>query len=139
MRLVRSIPVALAAATIIAGCNTETQQQLATVSHADSLRVDSLGNVRKDLMEEVMTSTQFVTEINRELSKARALASKQEPQLETTGEMTPINEQRKLIVARDHPPRRPPRLGPGPSFLGPVARHGADEAGFGARRPGRRV
>jgi len=100
VRLVRSIPVALAAATIIAGCNTETQQKLATVSHADSLHVDSLGKVRKDLMDEVMSSTQFITDINRELSKARALASKQEPQLETTGEMTATNEQRKLIVAR---------------------------------------
>ncbi len=100
MRLVRSIPVALAAATIIAGCNTETQQKLATVSHADSLHVDSLAKVRKDLMDEVMASTGFVTDINRELSKARSLLSKQEPQLETSNEMTATNEQRKLIVAR---------------------------------------
>jgi hypothetical protein len=100
VRLVRSIPVALVAATIIAGCNTETKQQLATVSHADSLHVDSLGKVRKDLMDEVMASTQFVTDINRELSKARILASKQGAQLETSSEMTATNEQRKLIVAR---------------------------------------
>jgi hypothetical protein len=100
VRLVRSIPVALAAATIIAGCNTETQQKLATVSHADSVHVDSLSKVRKDLMDEVMASTGFVTDINRELSKARSLLSKQEPQLETSNEMTATNEQRKLIVAR---------------------------------------
>jgi predicted nucleic acid-binding Zn-ribbon protein len=100
VRLVRSIPVALAAATIIAGCNTETQQKLATVSHADSVHVDSLSKTRKDLMDEVMASTQFVTDINRELSKARSLLSKQEPQLETSNEMTATNEQRKLIVAR---------------------------------------
>lgn len=100
MRLVRIVPVALLSAAVVAGCNTETKQQLATVSHADSLHVDSLSKVRKDLMDEVMASTQFVTDINRELAKARALASKQEPQLETSTEMTATNEQRKLIVAR---------------------------------------
>jgi predicted nucleic acid-binding Zn-ribbon protein len=100
VRLVRSIPVALLAATIVAGCNTETKQQLATVSHADSVHVDSLSKVRKDLMDEVMASTQFVTDINRELSKARSLLSKQEPQLETANEATATNEQRKMIVAR---------------------------------------
>src|SRR5262249_17920229 len=42
VRLVRSIPVALLAATIVAGCQTETKQRLATVSHADSVHVDSL-------------------------------------------------------------------------------------------------
>jgi len=100
VRLVRSVPVALLAATIVAGCNTETKQQLATVSHADSVHVDSLGKVRKDLMDEVMASTTFITDINRELAKARALQSKQEPQLETTSEMTATNEQRKAIVAK---------------------------------------
>jgi uncharacterized phage infection (PIP) family protein YhgE len=100
VRLVRSIPVALLAATIVTGCQTETKQRLATVSHADSVHVDSLGKVRKDLMDEVMASTQFITDINKELVKARALASKQEPQLETSNEMTATNEQRKLIVAK---------------------------------------
>jgi predicted nucleic acid-binding Zn-ribbon protein len=100
VRLVRSIPVALLAATIVAGCQTETKQRLATVSHADSVHVDSLSKVRKDLMDEVMASTQFITDINKELVKARALANKQEPQLETSNEMTATNEQRKLIVAK---------------------------------------
>jgi hypothetical protein len=100
VRLVRSVPVALLAATIVAGCNSEVKQQLATVSHADSVHVDSLSKARKDLMDEVMASTQFVTDINHELVKARALASKEEPKLETTGEMTATNEQRKAIVAK---------------------------------------
>jgi len=99
VRLARTIPVALLSAVAIAGC-TETKQQLATISHVDSLRVDSLSTVRKDLMDEVMASTQFVTDINKELSKARALSSKQGTQLETSTEMTATNEQRKEIVAR---------------------------------------
>src|SRR4051812_33690020 len=51
-------------------------------------------------MEEVMSSTQFVTQINSELAKARSLAAKQPAQLETSAEMTATNEQRKAVVAR---------------------------------------
>jgi outer membrane murein-binding lipoprotein Lpp len=100
VRLFKAIPVVMIATVLVAGCNTEAKQQLATIAHTDSLRVDSLSAVRKELMEEVMSSTQFVTEINTELAKARALAGKQPAQLETSAEMTATNEQRKAIVAR---------------------------------------
>jgi hypothetical protein len=96
----RIIPFALLAAALVAGCNREATEKLAVVSHVDSLRTDSLSNVRKELLDEVMTSTQFVTQINAELAKARVLASKEATKLETTSEMTATNEQRKLIVAR---------------------------------------
>ena len=99
VRLLKAIPVVMIATVLVAGCNTETKQQLATISHTDSLRVDSLSAVRKELMEEVMSSTQFVTQINSELAKARALG-KEATQLETGAEMTATNEQRKAIVAR---------------------------------------
>jgi hypothetical protein len=100
VRLFKAIPVVMIATVLVAGCNTEAKQQLATIAHTDSLRVDSLSAVRKELMEEVMSSTQFVTEINSELAKARALAGKQPAQLETSAEMTATNEQRKAIVSR---------------------------------------
>ena len=100
MKFRQTIPVALFSAVALAACNTETKQQLATVSHVDSLRVDSLSTARKDLMAEVMASTQFVTQINAELAKARSLNGKQEPALETSSEMTATNEQRKAIVSR---------------------------------------
>lgn len=100
MKAFRLIPVALLSAAIVAGCNREATEKLAVVSHVDSLRTDSLSNVRKELLDEVMTSTQFVTQINAELAKARVLASKEATKLETTSEMTATNEQRKLIVAR---------------------------------------
>src|SRR5262249_23456842 len=90
----------LLAAAGLAACNTETKQQLATVSHVDSLRVDSLGSVRKELMEEVTTSTQFVAQINSELAKASALANRKDAKLETNAELTANNEQRKRIVSR---------------------------------------
>src|SRR4029077_16874226 len=83
---------------ILTGCDREAKQQLATVSHVDSLRTDSLSSVRKELLDEVMTSTQFVNDINGELAKARALSAKSSPKLETSSEMTAANEQRKAIV-----------------------------------------
>jgi hypothetical protein len=100
VKLRQTLPVALFSAVALTACNTETKQQLATVSHVDSLRVDSLSSARKDLMAEVMASTQFVTQINAELAKARSLNGKKEPSLETTDEMTATNEQRKAIVSR---------------------------------------
>jgi outer membrane murein-binding lipoprotein Lpp len=99
VRLYKAIPVVTLATALVAGCNTEAKQQLATIAYTDSLRIDSLSAVRKELMEEVMSSTQFVTQINTELAKARSLG-KQPAQLETTAEMTATNEQRKAIVAR---------------------------------------
>src|SRR4029079_17488186 len=77
VRISRITPIALLSAMALAACDNGAKQQLATISHTDSLRVDSLGNVRKDLLEEVMTSTQFVNQINTELAKARALAAEQ--------------------------------------------------------------
>jgi hypothetical protein len=100
MRLVHSLPLVLASAVAFTACDNGTKQQLATVAKTDSLRVDSLGTVRKELLEEVMTSTQFVNQINTELAKARSLASKPAPQLESTAEMSQVNDQRKAIVAR---------------------------------------
>jgi hypothetical protein len=100
MRLAHSLPLVLASAVAFTACDNGTKQQLATVAKTDSLRVDSLGTVRKELLEEVMTSTQFVNQINTELAKARSLASKPAPQLESTAEMSQVNDQRKAIVAR---------------------------------------
>ncbi len=97
---VLGISLLTAGAVALAACDNGTKQQLATVAHADSVHVDSLANVQKALLEEVMTSTQFVNEINTELSKARALAAKPPVQLATNSEMNAVNEERKAVVAR---------------------------------------
>jgi hypothetical protein len=100
VRLFHSIPLIVLSAATFAACDNGTKQQLATLTTTDSLRVDSLSNVRKELLEEVMTSTQFVNQINTELAKARAIAAKPAPQLESTAEMSQVNDQRKAVVAR---------------------------------------
>jgi predicted nucleic acid-binding Zn-ribbon protein len=100
MKTIRVVPIAILSAAILAACNGEVKQQLATVQHVDSLRVDSLSNIRKDLLEEVMTSTQFVNQLNTELAKARALSSTTPAQLETSTEVAQVNEERKRVVAK---------------------------------------
>jgi predicted nucleic acid-binding Zn-ribbon protein len=95
------IPALLLAAAVFSACDTGTKQQLATVSHTDSLRVDSLGNIRKDLLEEVMASTSFVNEINSQLAKARSLGKDvSKVQLDNSSEMTQVNDERKAVVSR---------------------------------------
>jgi predicted nucleic acid-binding Zn-ribbon protein len=100
MRCSRSAPALLATAIALAACTTHTREQLDTLAHADSLRTDSLSNVRRDLLEEVMASTEFVNQINTELAKARALAAKAPTRLETNTESLQVNEERKQVVAR---------------------------------------
>lgn len=101
MRISRITPIALVSALALAACDNGAKQQLATLAHTDSLRVDSLGNVRKELLEEVMTSTQFVNEINTELAKARSLAAEQKAmQLDNNSEFQQVNDERKRVVAR---------------------------------------
>jgi hypothetical protein len=100
MKTARLVPVALVAAAALAACNGEVKQQLATVQHTDSLRVDSLSNIRKELLEEVMTSTQFVNQINTELAKAKALSATTPAQLETNAEVSQVNEERKRVMSK---------------------------------------
>ena len=47
-----------------------------------------------------MTSTQFVNQITARARKAKAIAAKPGPQLESTAEMSQVNDQRKAVVAR---------------------------------------
>ncbi|CAN5804983.1 hypothetical protein BH11GEM2_BH11GEM2_18960 [soil metagenome] len=104
VRFARLAPIAVFSAVALAACNNEAKQQLATIAHADSVHVDSLTGVRKELLDEVMSSTQFVAEINTELAKARSLTSKADSKLESlkmnAGEKRKANEDRKVVVAR---------------------------------------
>jgi hypothetical protein len=100
VRHFKTTSLILLSAATLAACDNGAKQQLATVSHVDSARVDSLAGVRKDLLDEVMTSTQFVNQINTELAKARALANKPSIQLDNNTESSKVNEERKQVVAR---------------------------------------
>ena len=100
MKYSKTTALLLLSAATLAACDNGTKQQLATVTHVDSMRVDSLSNVRRDLLDEVMTSTQFVNQINTELMKARVLASQKAVQLDENTEGSKVNEERRAVVAR---------------------------------------
>jgi hypothetical protein len=89
-------------AVALTACNNEAKEQLATLAHTDSVRVDSLAGVRKELLDEVMSSTQFVAQINTELAKARSLTSNADSKTESmdVGAKVKANEDRKVVVAR---------------------------------------
>src|ERR1041384_6366635 len=71
----RSLRLLVPCAVLLAACDTQAKQQLATLAHADSLRTDSLVSIKNDLLNEVMTSTQFVSAINDEMSKLKSTSA----------------------------------------------------------------
>lgn len=102
MRFARLAPIVVFSAAALAACDNGAKEQLATLAHTDSVRVDSLAGVRKELLDEVMSSTQFVAQINTELAKARSLTSKADSKTESmdVGAKVKANEDRKVVVAR---------------------------------------
>jgi len=92
--------LAVACVVLLTACDAKAKEQLRALARTDSLRTDSLVSIKNELLNEAMTSTQFVNQINTELAKAKAIAAKPAPQLESTAEMSQVNDQRKAVVAR---------------------------------------
>jgi len=93
------IPVA--AVSMLAACDPQAGSKLKALAHADSLRTDSLISIKNDLLNEVMSSTQFVNDLNNEIAKLKAkqnvaLATK----LTSESDMAAIKEERAAVVKR---------------------------------------
>ena len=69
MRLMRLL---VPCVILVAACDSKAKDQLRSLAHADSLRTDSLMRLKNDLLDEVMTSTQFVNDLNSEVSKLKS-------------------------------------------------------------------
>src|SRR5215467_11708553 len=93
------IPVA--AVSMLAACDPQAGSKLKALAHADSLRTDSLISIKNDLLNEVMSSTQFVNDLNNEIAKLKA---KQNAALTTKltseSDMAAIKEERAAVVKR---------------------------------------
>src|SRR6476659_4840142 len=63
-----SICVALATMASLAACDTGARKQLA---QSDSARSDSLVRIKDEMLNEVMSSTQFVNDLNSEIAKLK--------------------------------------------------------------------
>lgn len=96
MKTLRAIPVLFVAA--FAACSNETQKQLNQLAHVDSVRVDSLAAVRQELLEAVMTSAEFMNDINEQLAQARFLVTK--PTVAGTAEIPDPNLERNQVVMK---------------------------------------
>jgi myosin heavy subunit len=86
---------------LLSACDGKAKDQLRTLAHADSLRTDSLVSFKNDLLNEVMTSTQFVNSLNDEMSK---LKSHKSPRLATAlskeSDINTIKEERAAVQQR---------------------------------------
>jgi hypothetical protein len=90
-----------ACVVLLAACDTKAKEQLRTLAHADSLRTDSLVSIKNDLLNEVMTSTQFVNEINDEMAKLKARRSaKLTTKVTSESDAAAIKEERAAVVTR---------------------------------------
>jgi uncharacterized coiled-coil protein SlyX len=84
-----------------AACDTKAKEQLRVLAKADSLRTDSLVAIKNDLLNEVMTSTQFVNDINSQLSKMKFAANKDlNTKTGSEGDLAKIKEDRTIIVSK---------------------------------------
>jgi hypothetical protein len=99
MKVSRVVPgvMVASAAVLFAACSKGPSKQELVV--ANTVRSDSITQLRNELLEQVMEGTRFVNEINKELAKARSLQISSK-QLETKAELTDVNEERKQAVAR---------------------------------------
>lgn len=86
---------------LLAACVSESKQKLATLARTDSLRTDSLVGIKNDLLNEVMTSTQFVASINDELAKLKSKTpAKLTAAKASESTITDIKAQRAEVLTR---------------------------------------
>lgn len=96
-RLIVLVPL-LAAAS---GCDRRATEQLHALAHTDSLRTDSLVAIKNDLINEVMASTQFVSDINTQIAKVHNLQAKRPTvQLTRESELSRVKDERDAVLGR---------------------------------------
>src|SRR6478672_4869457 len=97
----RSLRLLVPCVLLLAACDNQAKQQLATLAHSDSLRTDSLVGIKNDLLNEVMTSTQFVAAINDEMAKLKSKKSvKLAAGTASESEVTDVKAQRADVLKR---------------------------------------
>lgn len=98
-----ALRLAIASVVLLAACDSKTTNQLRTLAHADSLRTDSIISIKNDLLNEVMTSTQFVNDLNTEMAKLKSRKpARLSATVSTESGAESIKEERAAVVARIH-------------------------------------
>lgn len=103
VRMHRSL-VLLGSIAALAACDGASSEQRLANARSDSVGSDSVMAMKNELLNEVMTSTQFITEINAALAKAKALQDQNQQQLATSGgseaELNRVRDERRMILGR---------------------------------------
>lgn len=93
--------VALVPLVALGACDTQAKKDLRTLAHADSLRTDSIVAIKNDLLTEVMTSTQFVNDLNGEIAKLKSRTpAKLSTKLTSESDMAAIKDERAAVLQR---------------------------------------
>jgi cell division protein FtsB len=93
--------IPIAAVSMLAACDPQAGSKLKALAHADSLRTDSLISIKNDLLNEVMSSTQFVNDLNAEMAKLKARQNAAlTTKLTSESDMAAIKEERVAVVKR---------------------------------------
>lgn len=86
---------------VLAACDTQSAKQLHTLAHTDSLRTDSLSSIKNELLNEVLSSTQFINDLNTEVAKLKSRKStKLSATLSRESDINVIKEERANVVAK---------------------------------------
>jgi hypothetical protein len=86
---------------LVAACDSGTKVQMRALAHTDSLRTDSIVQLKNDLLNEVMASTQFVNDLNTEVAKIKSRQpAKLNAKLTRESDMVAVKEERAAVVTR---------------------------------------
>jgi hypothetical protein len=103
VRTYRSLLI-LGSLAALAACDVKTKEQIHTLARTDSLRADSIVAMKNELLNEVVGSTQFLSDINSTLARARALQDQKDKQLVTQSggevELNKTREERKAVLGK---------------------------------------
>lgn len=96
--MVKKTALMLVLIPMLAACDTTAKQQLVELASADSLRQDSLLNVKNQLLNDMLVSSQFINDINSEIAKARGLPKAKNAALATPAEAATIKQDREDVL-----------------------------------------
>lgn len=96
----RFLVVALALPLALGACDNKAKEQLATLQVADSVRKDSLLAIKNELLNDVLVSTQFITDINNELAQAKSLKAQVASGDARAASSEQLREDRVVVLGR---------------------------------------
>ncbi len=96
----KKIMLMLVLVPMLAACDTQARQQVTVLARTDSLQQDSLANVKNQLLNDMLVSTQFINDINSAIAKAHSLPKVRNAALVTPVESATIKQDREDVLKK---------------------------------------